>query len=86
MATYSSHRIIIGKMIFITIALSFLNGSSSFLQVRRTAIKSRMSSKFGTIRPWSAELAALERLKKSRRLIFGNVVSTLVVSFIIEAS
>ena len=36
-----------------------------FLQVTRTTIKSRMSSKFDQIRPWSVELAALERLKKS---------------------
>ena len=48
-----------------TLAPSFLIGSSSFLQVTRTtSIKSRMSSKFGTIRPHTAELAALERLKK----------------------
>ena len=28
-----------------------------------------MSSKLGEIRPWTTELAALERLKKSHRLI-----------------
>ena len=28
-------------------------------------MRSRMSLKFGKIRPWTAELAALERLKKS---------------------
>ena len=43
----------------------FLVGSSSFLQVRRTAIKSRPSSKFDLIGPRTAELAALERLEKS---------------------
>ena len=32
-----------------TLAPSFLNGSSSFLQVTRTTIKYRMSSKFGQI-------------------------------------
>ena len=47
-----------------TLAPIFLIGSSSFLQVMRTVIRSRMSSKFGKIRPWTAELAALERLKK----------------------
>ena len=46
-----------------TLAPSFLMGSSSFLQVTRTTIKSRMSSKFGQIRPRTVELAALERLK-----------------------
>ena len=48
-----------------TLALSFLIGSSSFLQVTRTTIKSRISSKVEQIRPWSAELAALEHLEKS---------------------
>ena len=43
----------------------FLIGSSSFLQVRRTTIKSRPSSKFDLIGPRTAELAALERLEKS---------------------
>ena len=48
-----------------TLAPSFLIGSSSFLQVMRTTIKSWTSSKFDQIRPWIAELAALERLEKS---------------------
>ena len=34
-----------------TLATSFLIGSSLFLQVTRTTIKSRMGSKFGKIRP-----------------------------------
>ena len=46
-------------------ASSFFIGSSSFLQVTWTTIKSGMSSKFGQIRPLTAELAALERLKKN---------------------
>ena len=48
-----------------TLAPSFLIGSTSLLQVTRTTIKSRSSSKFNQIRPWTAELAALERLEKS---------------------
>ena len=52
----------------------------------RTTIKSRMSSKFGPIRPQSAELAALERLENPIDLYLENVVSTLVVSIIIDAS
>ena len=48
-----------------TPAPSFLIGSSSFLQVTRTTIKSRMGLKFGQIRHWTVELAALERLEKS---------------------
>ena len=48
-----------------TLAPSFLIGSSSYLQVTRTSITSWTSSKFGQIGPRTAELAALERLKKS---------------------
>ena len=55
-----------------TLAPSFLNGSSSFLQARSTPIKSRMGLKFGQIGPWTVELAALECLKKSHRLITGE--------------
>ena len=35
-----------------------------------------MSSKFGEIRPWTTELAALERLKKSHRLIMEKITSS----------
>ena len=48
-----------------TLAPSFLIGSSSYLQVTRTSITSRKSSKFGQIGPRTAGLAALERLEKS---------------------
>ena len=48
-----------------TLALSFLIGSSLFLQVTRTIIKSCMGSKFGKIGPGTYELAVLERLEKS---------------------
>ena len=47
-----------------TLAPSFLIEFSTFMQVRRATILSRMSSKFSTIRPDTADLAALERLKK----------------------
>ena len=56
---------------------------SSFLQVRRTAIKGWMSSNFRKIHSRTAELPALERLKNLQRLtiIFGrNVVTTLAPS------
>ena len=49
-----------------TLAPSFLIGSSSYLQVTRTSITSRTNSKFCQIGPRTAELAALERLEKSR--------------------
>ena len=48
-----------------TLTPSFLIGSSLFLQETRTTIKAGMGSKLGRIRPWTYELAALERLEKS---------------------
>ena len=63
-----------------------VNGSSSFFQVTRTAIKSWMSSKFGKIRPGSVESSALEHVKNSHRLYGRNVMSTLVRSFLDESS
>ena len=48
-----------------TLAPLFLIGSSSFLQVRRTTIKSRPSLKFDQIGRRTAELVALGRLEKS---------------------
>ena len=57
-----------------TLAPLFLIGSSSYLQVWGTTIKSRRSSKFDQIGPWTAELAALERLEKNpHRLIMGEM-------------
>ena len=70
-----------------TLAPTYLIGSSSFLQVIRTVIRSRMSSKFGKICPWTAELAALERLKKSPLTYNGkDVVNTPALSFLIRSS
>ena len=48
-----------------TLAPLYLIGSSSYLQVTRTFITSRTSSKYGQIGPRTAELADLERLEKS---------------------
>ena len=53
-----------GENLVGTLGLSVLIGSSSYLQVTRTSIISRRSSNFSQIRPRTAELAALERLKK----------------------
>ena len=47
-----------------TLVPSFLDGSSSFLQIPRPAIKARMGLKFGKIPSLTSELAALERHKK----------------------
>ena len=65
-----------------TLAPLFLIGSSSLLQVRRTTIKSWTGSKFDQIGPWTAELAALERLEKSPLTYNGrNLVNNLAPSF-----
>ena len=55
-----------------TLAPSFLIGSSSFLHVTRLTIKAYMGLKFSQIRPWTAELAALEHLKNPHRHIRGE--------------
>ena len=52
-----------GRNVVSTLVLSFLNGSSSFLQVTRTAIKACMILNFCQIPSPTTELAALERLK-----------------------
>ena len=57
-----------------TLAPSFLIGSSSYLQVTRTYITSRMRSKFGQIGLRTAELAALERLENPHRLVMGEIL------------
>ena len=57
-----------------SLAPSFFIGSSSYLQVTRTTIISRTSSNLGQIRPRTAELAALERLEKSHKLIMGEIL------------
>ena len=61
--SYASEKLLYN--VVITLAPSFLIGSSSYLQVTRTSITSRTSLKFGQIGPRTAELAALERLEKS---------------------
>ena len=70
-----------------TLAPSFLIGSFLFLQVRRTTIISRTISNFSQIRPRTAELVALERLKKfPESYNVRNLVNTLAPSFFIETS
>ena len=57
-----------------TLAPSFLIGSSFYLEVIRTFITSRTSSKFDKIGPRTAELASLERQKNPHRLIMGEIL------------
>ena len=49
-------------MTTLVLVLSILNGSSSFLQTRRTTIEARMSWNLGKITLLTLELYALERL------------------------
>ena len=57
------HRLIMGKY-FDHSSASFLDGSSSFLQViAQPTKKAWMSSNFGKIPSLTSELAVLERLK-----------------------
>ena len=62
-----------------TLALSVLIESSSFLQVTRKTIKSRMRLKFGQIRSRITGLAAYERPqeKNNNALIMGEMLSPL---------
>ena len=52
-----------GRNIVNSLVQSFINGSSSFLQVTSSTIKARMSLNFGKIPSLTSELAAIERLK-----------------------
>ena len=52
-----------GRNIVTTLVQSFLNGSSSFLQVTSPTIKAWMRLNFGKIPLLTSELATLERLK-----------------------
>ena len=50
-------------------------------------MRSRVSSKFGKIRPWTVELAALERLKKSLLTYNGkDIVNAPAPSFLMGSS
>ena len=54
------HRLIMRRNIVTPLALSILNGSSSFLHIIRTTIKAWMSLNFRKIPSLASELAALE--------------------------
>ena len=64
MATNSSHRVVMGKRRHHV----FLNAFDQILFIlagNHDVMRAWMSSKFGRIRPRTAELAALERMKKN---------------------
>ena len=65
MATESSHRVITEKTVSPLLLGCFSIRSFSYLQVMMTCMRAQTSSNFGLIGPPTAELAALESLKKS---------------------
>ena len=65
MATESSHRVIMEKTGSPLFFRLFFIRFFSYLQVMMTCMRAQTSSNFGLIGPPTAELAALERLKKS---------------------
>ena len=60
----AADRVIIGKMVLPLFSRLFLIGSFLYMQVMRTCVNARRNSKFAKIGPPTAELGALERLKK----------------------
>ena len=70
-----------GENLVSNLVPSFLIGSSSFLQVTRTTIKAWMSLNFGRISPLTAELAVLEHLKKTYKLVSTLAPSVLFGSY-----
>ena len=53
-----------GRDVLATLATSFLIGSSSFFEEKRTCTNALMNSNFGQIPPLTTELAVIEHLKK----------------------
>ena len=69
-------RVMMEKNGVSTFSRLFFICSFSYLHVTMTCIRARTSSNFGLIGPPTAELAALERLKKNpHRLIIGKTMS-----------
>ena len=64
MATESSNRVIMGENGVSTFSRLFFIQSFSYLQAMMTCMRAQTSSNFSRIGPPTAELAALERLKK----------------------
>ena len=60
-----TERVMMGKNGVSTFSRLFFIRSFSYLQVMMTCMRARRSSKFGQIRLLTADIAALEGLKKS---------------------
>ena len=71
-----TERVLMRKTVFLFFSRLFFIRSFLYLQVMMTCMRARKSSNFRLIGPPTAELAALERLKKNPlRLIMGKTVS-----------
>ena len=74
-------RVLIAKNSVSAFSRLFFICSFSYLQVTMTCMRARTSSNFGLIGPPTAELDALESLKKKfQRLIMGKMMSPLFLS------
>ena len=65
LVSMATDRVIMEKNSVATFSQLFFIQSFSYLQVMMTCMRARRSLKFGQIRQSTAELVALERLKKS---------------------
>ena len=65
LVSMATDRVIMEKNGVATFSQLFFIRSFSYLQVMMTCMRAPRSSNFGQIRPPTAELAALKRLKKS---------------------
>ena len=83
LVSMATDRVTVGKNGVITFSRTLLIGFISYLQVVMIYIRALMSLKFGEIRPWTTELAALERLKKTLTYNGENDVITFSPLFFI---
>ena len=77
MATDTSHWVIIGKILLALWRHHFYRIFFILASNQDIYIISRTSSNFSQIRPRTADLAAIERLKNYHRLIMGKILLAL---------
>ena len=78
LVSMGTDRVMIEKTASPLFSRLFFIRSFSYLQVTMTCMRARTSSNFGLIGPPTAELVALERLKK-HMLMMGNRMSPLFI-------
>ena len=77
----ATDRVIMEKNGVATFSRLFFIRSFSYLRVMMTCMRAQRSSNFCHIRLLTAELAALERLKKPHRLIMGKFLLPCFLSY-----